>query len=57
MLRSSLCIDSIKQIIKIASNKSGALINSAMVDVYWIIEKEQHGKNLAEYGGTLKCKI
>jgi len=48
----------IKNILQTARKKTYSLINSAMVDTYWligkrIVEQEQHGKSKAEYGEYL----
>jgi len=48
----------IKQILKHARQKTCALINSAMVEAYWligkrIVEEEQNGKSRAEYGEAI----
>jgi len=52
----------IRQILQSARNKAYSVINTAMIDAYWligrrIVEEEQKGKNRAEYGHELIKKL
>lgn len=58
LMEDKLFIQDIKQLITQAREKAYAAINSAMVEVYWqmgkrIVEKEQQGKERADYGTQL----
>jgi hypothetical protein len=55
-------ITDIKQIIISARNKAHTAINSAMIEAYWligerIVEREQDGKQLTEYGRKMVQKL
>jgi predicted nuclease of restriction endonuclease-like (RecB) superfamily len=56
--KQEIYVSEIKQILQQARLKTYAVINSAMVDAYWligrrIVEEEQNGQNRAEYGEAI----